>query len=56
LIYLSTLCVWARDDSEDLGPTMAHLDRRLNQAARLVSFLSGLPGARRSSGESEDAA
>ncbi|MGE5271865.1 MAG: TetR family transcriptional regulator [Thiohalocapsa sp.] len=27
--YLSTLRVWLRDESPDLGPTMAHLDRRL---------------------------
>jgi AcrR family transcriptional regulator len=44
LIYLSTLCVWVRDDSEDSGATLSHLDRRLRQAARLVPFL---PGARR---------
>ena len=39
LIYLSTLCVWVRDDSQDMGATLSHLDRRLRQAGRLVSFL-----------------
>jgi AcrR family transcriptional regulator len=35
-IYLSTLCVWLRDDSDDLGPTLAHLDRALRRAERLA--------------------
>ena len=48
LIYLSTLRVWVGDDSEDMGRTLAHLDRRLRQAARLVPFL---PGARRRGAE-----
>jgi len=35
-IYLSTLCAWLRDDSPDLGPSMAHLDRKLRRAERLA--------------------
>jgi AcrR family transcriptional regulator len=35
LIYLSTLRVWLRDDSDDMGATMAHLDRALRRAERL---------------------
>lgn len=35
-VYLSTLCVWLRDDSDDLGPTLAHLDRALTRAERLA--------------------
>ncbi len=35
-IYISTLYVWLRDDSEDLGPTLAHLDRALRRAERLA--------------------
>ena len=38
-IYLSTLCVWLRDDSDDLGPTLAHLDRALTRAERLAMTL-----------------
>lgn len=43
-VYLSTLRVWLRDDSEDLAPTMAALDRRLARAESLAN--SGLPGRR----------
>ena len=35
-IYISTLYVWLRDDSDDLGPTLAHLDRALRRAERLA--------------------
>jgi AcrR family transcriptional regulator len=35
-IYVSTLCVWLRDDSPDLGRTLAHLDRALHRAERLA--------------------
>jgi len=35
-IYLSALFVWLRDDSADKGRTMAHLDRSLRRAERLV--------------------
>jgi AcrR family transcriptional regulator len=39
LIYASTVRVWLRDDSPDLGRTMAFLDRRLSQAEHLVRFV-----------------
>jgi len=32
--YLATLRVWLRDDSPDLAPTMAALDRRLRAIER----------------------
>ena len=39
LIYLDTLRVWLDDDSEDMGKTMAALDRRLRRADRLIATL-----------------
>ena len=39
LIYLDTLRVWLDDDSEDMGKTMATLDRRLGQADRTIATL-----------------
>lgn len=36
-IYLDTLRVWLRDDSEDLSATMPHLDKRLSQALRWLT-------------------
>jgi AcrR family transcriptional regulator len=42
-IYISTLYVWLRDDSDDLGPTLAHLDRALRRAERLAMTI-GLAG------------
>ena len=36
LVYLDTLRAWLRDDSADLGPTMARLDKRLGQAVGLL--------------------
>jgi len=39
-IYASAFCVWLRDDSPDLGRTMAALDRGLRRAERLVTALS----------------
>jgi AcrR family transcriptional regulator len=38
-IYLSALRVWLRDDSEDKSATMAFLDQRLRQGARLAAML-----------------
>jgi len=38
-IYLGALCVWVKDESTDQGRTLAFLDRRLRQAARLVKWL-----------------
>lgn len=42
-VYLSTLRVWLRDDSEDMARTMAHLDKQL---ARVDSFVGRLKRAR----------
>lgn len=36
-IYLDTLRVWLKDESPDLGATMAHLDKRLGQGLRLLT-------------------
>jgi len=47
-IYLSTVRVWLADDSEDSARTMAHLDRRLQQAERLLAWLPRPPRFRRS--------
>ena len=38
-IYVPALFVWLRDDSEDMGRTMAHLDRSLRRAERLIAAL-----------------
>jgi hypothetical protein len=35
-IYVSTILVWLRDDSPDLGRTMAHIDRSLRRAERII--------------------
>ena len=40
-IYLSTMPVWLRDDSEDLGRTMAALDRRLARAESFATLCGG---------------
>jgi len=40
-IYLSTLRVWFKDDSEDLGKTMAKLDAALRCADRILCRLPG---------------
>ena len=53
-IYVSALFVWLRDDSEDMGRTMAHLDRSLKRADRLMSALPC--GRRRGRAEPEGAA
>lgn len=42
-IYAGTLWTWFRDDSEDGAKTMAYLDRRLNQAQRLLAVLQRCP-------------
>ncbi len=47
LIYLEVLRAWLGDDSEDMGKTMAALDRRLRQADQLIATLCRLPGGRR---------
>lgn len=53
-IYVPALFVWLRDDSEDSGRTMAHLDRSLRRAERLITALPCPRG--RSRREPEDAA
>ena len=46
LILASTLRVWLRDTSEDLGPTMAHLDRQLRRAEWLAGMVFSGKGRR----------
>jgi len=41
--YLSAMRVWQRDDSPDLGPTMAALDTRLRRIERWLKPLDSLP-------------
>jgi hypothetical protein len=41
--YLSAMRVWRRDDSPDLGPTMAALDTRLRRIERWLKPLDSLP-------------
>jgi hypothetical protein len=44
LVWLRALNVWAKDDTEELGPTMAALDRaleRAEQAARSFGIADG---------------
>lgn len=36
-IYVSAVFVWLRDDSPDMGRTMAHLDRSLHRAERFIN-------------------
>lgn len=43
-VWLTTIRAWAKDDSEDLGATMAALDRALDQAERVARSLR-LPAA-----------
>ena len=52
VVYLSVLCVWLNDDSEDMAKTMAALDRRLRRAENLV-MLCRLPRPRRREAEPE---
>ena len=40
-IYLSSLRVWLRDDSEDMAKTMAHLDKQLRRADSLAGRFAG---------------
>ena len=41
-VWLATVRAWAKDESQDLGATMAALDRALDQAERLARSL-GMP-------------
>lgn len=54
-VWLATLRVWERDESEDMARTMAALDKNLRRAERLRAIL---PGPRRRAPEEpqEDAA
>ena len=36
VVWLATARVWLKDESPDLGPTMAALDRNLRRAERLA--------------------
>ena len=49
-VWLYTLRAWARDNTEDLGPTMAALDRALDRAEQTARTL-GLGPADRAGGE-----
>ncbi|WP_374375328.1 TetR family transcriptional regulator [Dongia sp.] len=56
-IYLAGLRAWARDESADLAHTMAEIDKRLGQAAKLSSMMSaGLKRAERMKEEAGKAA
>lgn len=43
-VYVDTLRIWIADASEDAARTMAHLDKRLRQAAGLLGRLSSSRG------------
>jgi ubiquinone biosynthesis protein COQ9 len=45
-VWVWTLRAWQRDESADLGPTMAALDAALRRAERAAGWLGSLPGAR----------
>ena len=55
LLYLDVMRVWFADDSEDLGRTMVALDRRLDQADRAATRLSGIAGRARGRDEAATA-
>ena len=42
-IYMSALRVWLNDETEDLSPTTAHLDRSLKRAEALMMRLPFAP-------------
>jgi AcrR family transcriptional regulator len=44
-VWLAAVRAWAEDDSEDLGPTMAALDRVLDRAEQVARTLRLLPAA-----------
>jgi hypothetical protein len=43
-VWLATLRAWARDETVDLGPTMAALDRALDRAEQVARTLRLDPG------------
>ncbi|HMN84544.1 MAG TPA: TetR/AcrR family transcriptional regulator [Bauldia sp.] len=45
LVYGETMRTWLDDDSSDLGPTMATLDRALRRGERAMGMLSGICAA-----------
>ncbi|KAA5604681.1 TetR family transcriptional regulator [Roseospira marina] len=53
-VYLATMRVWVDDDSEDLAPTMAALDKNLDRAQSVMKTLCKAmpcrPGRRRKTG------
>jgi len=55
LIYFSVLRVWLKDDSEDLSPTMAALDKALSRADSIVSMFRRGPRRRDSGLEAAEA-
>ncbi len=55
VVWLATLRTFLRDDSEDLSPTMASLDKQLRRAERVSGWLAGRP-TRREESESGDEA
>ena len=48
-VYLSTLRVWLRDESDDMAKTMAFLDKQLRRVDALASRMSG-SGMKRAAG------
>ncbi|NKB56170.1 MAG: hypothetical protein GKS00_07520 [Alphaproteobacteria bacterium] len=52
-VWLATLRVWQRDDSEDMSRTMAALDKNLRRAERLFALLP--TGRRRTAQPQQDA-
>jgi AcrR family transcriptional regulator len=42
-VWLATVRAWAEDESEDLGPTMAALDRALDRAEQIARTLRLMP-------------
>jgi len=43
-VWLAAVHAWAEDESEDLGPTMAALDRALDRAEQIARTFRLLPG------------
>jgi hypothetical protein len=53
LVWLQTTRTWLHDDSPDLAPTMATLDRSLRRAEAAMATLCGLAARRRRPSGSE---
>jgi ubiquinone biosynthesis protein COQ9 len=43
-VWLATMRAWAQDETQDLGPTMAALDRAIDQAERIARTIHLPPG------------